>query len=134
IHGLVRAPDGRKMSKSLGNGVDPLEVIEEYGADALRFMLVGGAAPGNDMRYHPEKVEASRNFCNKLWNAARFALMNLSDVQPGEGWSALAAGQAPQGEQGEAQAGAGEPDAGPGNQGGQSLPLALPDRWILSRL
>src|SRR5690606_32154300 len=84
IHGLVRAPDGRKMSKSLGNGVDPLDVIEVYGADALRFMLVGGAAPGNDMRYHPEKVEAARNFCNKLWNAARFALMNLGDYEPSE--------------------------------------------------
>src|SRR5690606_9154896 len=91
IHGLVRAPDGRKMSKSLGNGVDPLDVIEVYGADALRFMLVGGAAPGNDMRYHPEKVEAARNFCNKLWNAARFALMNLGDYEPeGDGLAAEA--------------------------------------------
>lgn len=84
IHGLVRDPLGRKMSKSLGNGVDPLEVIEDYGADALRFTLVSGIAPGNDTRYHPEKVEASRNFCNKIWNASRFALMNLGDFQPGE--------------------------------------------------
>ncbi|MCQ2454937.1 MAG: valine--tRNA ligase [Clostridia bacterium] len=77
IHGLVRDPQGRKMSKSLGNGVDPLEVISEYGADALRFSLATGNSPGNDMRYIPERVEASRNFANKLWNAARFILMNL---------------------------------------------------------
>ncbi len=79
IHGLVRDSQGRKMSKSLGNGIDPLEVIDEYGADALRFMLANGTSPGNDMRYLPEKVVAARNFCNKLWNAARFILMNLSD-------------------------------------------------------
>ena len=77
IHGLVRDSQGRKMSKSLGNGVDPLEVIEQYGADALRFSLATGNSPGNDMRYIPERVEASRNFANKLWNAARFILMNL---------------------------------------------------------
>ena len=77
IHGLVRDSQGRKMSKSLGNGVDPLEVIAEYGADALRFSLATGNSPGNDMRYIPERVEASRNFANKLWNAARFILMNL---------------------------------------------------------
>ena len=77
IHGLVRDSQGRKMSKSLGNGVDPLEVISEYGADALRFSLATGNSPGNDMRYIPERVEASRNFANKLWNAARFILMNL---------------------------------------------------------
>jgi len=79
IHGLVRDALGRKMSKSLGNGVDPLDAIDEYGADALRFNLVIGVAPGNDMRYIPEKVEAYRNFANKIWNAARFALMNLED-------------------------------------------------------
>ena len=77
IHGLVRDPQGRKMSKSLGNGVDPLEVIAQYGADALRFSLATGNSPGNDMRYIPERVEASRNFANKIWNAARFILMNL---------------------------------------------------------
>jgi len=77
IHGLVRDSQGRKMSKSLGNGVDPLEVISEYGADALRFSLATGNSPGNDMRYIPERVEASRNFANKIWNAARFILMNL---------------------------------------------------------
>jgi len=77
IHGIVRDSQGRKMSKSLGNGVDPLEVIEKYGADALRFMLVTGNAPGNDIRYYEEKVEAARNFANKIWNASRFVMMNL---------------------------------------------------------
>ena len=77
IHGLIRAADGQKMSKSLNNGVDPLEVIETYGADALRFMLVTGNSPGNDIRYLPERVEASRNFANKIWNASRFVMMNL---------------------------------------------------------
>lgn len=77
IHGLIRDSQGRKMSKSLGNGVDPLEVINQYGADALRFMIATGNAPGNDMRYYPERVEASRNFANKIWNASRFVMMNL---------------------------------------------------------
>lgn len=77
IHGLVRDAQGRKMSKSLGNGIDPLEVIAQYGADALRFMLATGNAPGNDMRFTEEKVVASRNFANKLWNASRFIMMNL---------------------------------------------------------
>ncbi|EJO5348713.1 valine--tRNA ligase [Clostridium botulinum] len=77
IHGIVRDSEGRKMSKSLGNGVDPIEVIEEYGADALRFTLVTGNAPGNDIRYYPERVESARNFANKIWNASRFVLMNL---------------------------------------------------------
>ena len=81
IHGLVRDALGRKMSKSLGNGIDPLEIIDTYGADALRFTLATGNAPGNDMRFSDEKVEASRNFANKLWNAARFVLMNLDDSQ-----------------------------------------------------
>lgn len=79
IHGLVRDSKGRKMSKSLGNGIDPLQVIDQYGADALRFMLATGNSPGNDMRFIDEKVEASRNFANKLWNAARFILMNIGD-------------------------------------------------------
>ncbi len=79
IHGLVRDSQGRKMSKSLGNGIDPLEVIDEYGADALRFMLATGNSPGNDMRYIDEKVKAARNFANKLWNASRFIMMNLPD-------------------------------------------------------
>lgn len=77
IHGLVRDSQGRKMSKSLGNGIDPLEVIDKYGADALRLTLMTGNAPGNDMRFYWEKVEASRNFANKVWNASRFILMNM---------------------------------------------------------
>jgi len=77
IHGIVRDSQGRKMSKSLGNGIDPLEVIAEYGADALRFTLATGNSPGNDMRYYKERVEASRNFANKIWNASRFLLMNM---------------------------------------------------------
>ncbi len=78
IHGLVRDSQGRKMSKSLGNGIDPLQVIEQYGADALRFSLATGNSPGNDMRYYDERVQSSRNFANKVWNAARFILMNLT--------------------------------------------------------
>ncbi len=77
IHGLVRDSQGRKMSKSLGNGIDPLEVIDKYGADALRLTLITGNAPGNDMRFYWERVEASRNFANKVWNASRFIMMNL---------------------------------------------------------
>ena len=79
IHGLVRDAQGRKMSKSLGNGIDPLKIIEEYGADALRFALATGNAPGNDMRFSDEKIESARNFANKIWNASRFVLMNLSE-------------------------------------------------------
>ncbi|MDD3186612.1 MAG: valine--tRNA ligase, partial [Anaerostipes sp.] len=80
IHGLVRDDQGRKMSKSLGNGIDPLEVIAKYGADALRFTLVTGNAPGNDMRFYMERVEASRNFANKVWNASRFMMMNFEQA------------------------------------------------------
>ncbi|MCI9270800.1 MAG: valine--tRNA ligase [Dorea sp.] len=96
IHGLVRDSQGRKMSKSLGNGIDPLEIIDQYGADALRMTLVTGNAPGNDMRFYKERVEASRNFANKVWNASRFILMNLEDkklkepsgveFRPGDRW------------------------------------------------
>lgn len=96
IHGLVRDSQGRKMSKSLGNGIDPLEIIGQYGADALRMTLVTGNAPGNDMRFYKERVEASRNFANKVWNASRFILMNLEDkklkepsgveFRPGDRW------------------------------------------------
>ena len=78
IHGLVRDSLGRKMSKSLGNGIDPLEIVEKYGADALRYNLITGNSPGNDMRFYVEKCEAMRNFCNKLWNASRFVMMNLT--------------------------------------------------------
>ncbi|MBA1334440.1 MAG: Valyl-tRNA synthetase [Firmicutes bacterium] len=104
IHGLVRDSEGRKMSKSLGNGIDPLEIIEEYSADALRFTLATGNAPGNDMRFYMERVEASSNFANKLWNASRFVLMNLEGL-----------------------------DTDGSEQGIQELPLELSDRWILSR-
>lgn len=83
IHGLVLDAQGRKMSKSLGNGVDPLEVIGQYGADTLRFMLITGNTPGNDLRFHPERLEATRNFANKIWNASRFVLLNLQDYQEG---------------------------------------------------
>ncbi len=81
FHGLVRDSEGRKMSKSLGNGIDPLEIISEYGADALRFTLITGNAPGNDMRFYMERVEASRNFANKVWNASRFIMMHMGDQE-----------------------------------------------------
>ena len=81
MHGLVRDSQGRKMSKSLGNGIDPLEVIDKYGADALRLTLMTGNAPGNDMRFYWERVEASRNFANKVWNASRFIMMNLEKAE-----------------------------------------------------
>ena len=96
IHGLIRDSKGRKMSKSLGNGIDPLEIIDQYGADALRMTVMTGNAPGNDMRFYNERVEASRNFANKVWNASRFILMNLGDkeltepedfkLRPGDRW------------------------------------------------
>jgi len=84
IHGLILDAQGRKMSKSLGNGIDPIEVIEKYGADTLRFSLVTGVTPGNDVRFHWEKVENTRNFANKIWNAARFVLMNMEDYEKAE--------------------------------------------------
>lgn len=96
FHGLIRDSQGRKMSKSLGNGIDPLEMIDQYGADALRMTLITGNAPGNDMRFNQERVEANRNFCNKIWNASRFILMNmkekevnkpeLSQLEPADKW------------------------------------------------
>ena len=79
LHGLVRAEDGRKMSKSLGNGVDPMDVIDEYGADSLRYFLATGSSPGHDLRYSTEKVESIWNFINKIWNAARFSIMNIGE-------------------------------------------------------
>ncbi|WP_368293209.1 valine--tRNA ligase [Dehalobacter sp. TBBPA1] len=106
IHGLILDPQGRKMSKSLGNGVDPIEVINQYGADTLRFMLITGNTPGNDLRFHFEKLESTRNFLNKIWNASRFVLMNLEDYQS------------------EAK----EQPAGP-----YVAELTLADKWILSR-
>ena len=84
IHGLIRDSQGRKMSKSLGNGIDPLEVIDKYGADALRLTLITGNATGNDMRFYWERVEASRNFANKVWNASRFIMMNMGETAPVE--------------------------------------------------
>lgn len=86
IHGLVRDALGRKMSKSLGNGIDPLDVVEDYGADALRVSLVSGVSMGSDMRFYDEKIEGARNFCNKLWNAARYCFTNLEGWSPGEIW------------------------------------------------
>ena len=92
FHGLVRDSQGRKMSKSLGNGIDPLEIIDQYGADALRFTLITGNAPGNDMRFYMERVEASRNFANKVWNASRFIMMNMQQMEAaGNGAAAKAA-------------------------------------------
>ncbi len=89
FHGLVRDSQGRKMSKSLGNGIDPLEIIDQYGADALRLTLITGNAPGNDMRFYYERVEANRNFANKVWNASRFIMMNMEQAEEkmgGRGW------------------------------------------------
>ncbi len=136
IHGLVRDSQGRKMSKSLGNGIDPLDVIRDYGADTLRFTLVTGNSPGNDMRFYWERVEASRNFANKLWNASRFVMMNLEDFDPAQplgnrpdGWEpplteAAAAGAG----------GAGATSVGATSAGAEvGSGLALADRWILSR-
>jgi valyl-tRNA synthetase len=106
IHGLILDAQGRKMSKSLGNGVDPIEVIEQYGADTLRFMLITGTTPGNDVRFHLEKLDQTRNFANKVWNASRFAILNLTDFVPDSSEE-----EAPQ----------------------TDTSLALADRWILSR-
>ncbi|HOB41857.1 MAG TPA: valine--tRNA ligase [Bacillota bacterium] len=105
LHGLIRNPDGSKMSRSKGTGVNPLEIIEEYGADTLRFTLITGNTPGNDIRWRPEKVEASRNFCNKIWNASRFVMMNLEDFTLPEGKVMP-----------------------------EDLELNLADRWIISRM
>ncbi|MCM1102342.1 MAG: valine--tRNA ligase [Clostridium sp.] len=107
FHGLVRDAQGRKMSKSLGNGIDPLEIIDQYGADALRLTLITGNAPGNDMRFYYERVENSRNFANKVWNASRFILMNMEQVEERTGKAV------------------GVPDA---------KDLQPVDRWILSKL
>lgn len=106
LHGLVRDAQGRKMSKSLGNGIDPIELVDRYGADALRHALLVGVAPGNDLRFAPEKIEGSQRFCNKLWNLARFA---LSIVEAGDGGV-------------------------PGPRESRGLALALEDRWIIGRL
>ncbi|MDR1062062.1 MAG: valine--tRNA ligase [Clostridiales bacterium] len=129
MHGLVRDAQGRKMSKSLGNGVDPLDVIERCGADALRFALTIGNAPGNDLRLSDEKIESARNFANKLWNAARFVLMNLGGGEQAGGESGDGEGD------GGGMAGGGSPlaDAQSAGEGGDGAPqLTMADRWILS--
>ena len=121
IHGLVRDSQGRKMSKSLGNGIDPIEVIDRYGADALRGALLTGNAPGNDMRFYWEKVENERNFANKVWNAARFILMNMDKAMEeyGAELDPILRDAGKSGERG----------AIPGG-----MDLELPDKWILSRV
>ncbi|MCI8270543.1 MAG: valine--tRNA ligase [Lachnospiraceae bacterium] len=130
IHGLVRDSQGRKMSKSLGNGIDPLEVIDKYGADALRMTLITGNAPGNDMRFYWERVENSRNFANKVWNASRFIMMNMEkaplekmkeyELAYGKGAGRQLAGEAGR-------------NIGK-NTTGNDLPLMMPDKWILSKV
>lgn len=110
VHGLVRDAEGRKMSKSLGNGIDPLEVIDQYGVDALRFMLTTGISPGSDLRFKMDRLESCRNFANKLWNASRFVIMNLYD-----------------------QDGVSQPLADLSN-GIQTLALKPEDQWILSKV
>ncbi|MFV0518577.1 MAG: valine--tRNA ligase [Aminipila sp.] len=110
VHGLVRDAEGRKMSKSLGNGIDPLEIIDKCGADALRFMLMTGITPGNDMRFKEDKLESSRNFANKLWNASRFVIMNLQD------------------EEGNFR------EIADGSNGIEKLALRDEDKWIISRV
>jgi len=112
IHGMIRDDKGRKMSKSLGNGIDPLEAIETYGADALRFNIITGNSPGTDMRFYPERCEAMRNFANKIWNASRFVMMNLKDIEAD--FASSASGEVQE----------------------LKLPehLELEDKWILSKL
>ncbi|NLD19053.1 MAG: valine--tRNA ligase [Clostridiales bacterium] len=131
VHGLVRDAQGRKMSKSLGNGIDPLEIIDQYGADALRFMLTIGITPGNDMRFKTDKLESARNFANKLWNASRFVIMNLQDedgsfLPMADMESLLDAGSA--GAQGTGKT----PSVGA--QGAGKERLKDEDKWIISRV
>lgn len=120
FHGLIRDAQGRKMSKSLGNGIDPLEIIDQYGADALRLTLITGNAPGNDMRFYYERVEASRNFANKVWNASRFIMMNMENNEAGDR---------------ERTSGAAD-NAQPGSANGAFALTTLEpvDKWILSKL
>ena len=121
IHGLVRDSEGRKMSKSLGNGIDPIEVIDRYGADALRASLITGNAPGNDMRFYWEKVENERNFANKVWNAARFIMMNIEKTEEelGDGIRDVIRNAGKSGREGSIPEG---------------MKLELPDKWILSKV
>ena len=120
INGIIRDSEGRKMSKSLGNGIDPIDMIGKYGADALRFNIITGNSPGNDIRFFPERCEAMRNFANKIWNASRFVLMNLTIEQDRQ----TANDQAGQTKDG-------HPAVGPG---GLPDKLELEDKWILSKL
>ncbi len=122
FHGLIRDSEGRKMSKSLGNGIDPLEVIDKYGADALRMTLVTGNAPGNDMRFYWEKVENSRNFANKIWNASRFIMMNMEKADKAQ-MEAYDTMYGLKGEEAEKQA----------MDSRQQAPLTMADKWILSK-
>nr|MDE7300237.1 class I tRNA ligase family protein [Lachnospiraceae bacterium] len=132
FHGLVRDSQGRKMSKSLGNGIDPLEVIDKYGADALRFTLITGNAPGNDMRFYWERVEASRNFANKVWNASRFIMMNMAQMKEQGLDAAVHAGNLEELEQVLKQASGCTPSAGNPETGKDGV-LTSADRWILSK-
>ena len=130
INGIIRDSEGRKMSKSLGNGVDPIDIIEKFGADALRFNLVTGNSPGNDIRFYPERCEAMRNFANKIWNASRFVMMNLNDSVRGAASGGGAAGDGAAG--GGVAAGAAHAYA---DADGSALPelLEMEDKWILSK-
>ena len=130
INGIIRDSEGRKMSKSLGNGVDPIDIIEKFGADALRFNLVTGNSPGNDIRFYPERCEAMRNFANKIWNASRFVMMNLNDSVRGAASGGGAAGGDAAGGGGAAGAAHAYADAD-----GSALPelLEMEDKWILSK-
>ena len=127
IHGLILDAQGRKMSKSLGNGIDPIEVVDAYGADTLRFTLVTGNTPGNDLRFQTERLEGTRNFCNKIWNACRFALMNLG------GDAAGAIGADGPDSPGQAQSGAALKDMADIVDIADTAGFELADRWIRSR-
>ena len=143
VHGLVRDAQGRKMSKSLGNGIDPLEIIGQYGADALRFMLTTGITPGNDMRFQTDRLESARNFANKLWNASRFVIMNLQDEDgsfkemaelsdiAGKG---AGTGKAGEGAGAKSAACKGANAAEAAADAGASAMLADEDKWMISRV
>ena len=133
MHGLVRDSQGRKMSKSLGNGIDPLEVIDKYGADALRASLLTGNAPGNDMRFYWEKVESERNFANKVWNATRFIMMNLDKADASAAALLMDAGLCGTADEADRRRREGRKDDSVG-KAMEKLQLTIEDKWILSRL
>ena len=133
MHGLVRDSQGRKMSKSLGNGIDPLEVIDKYGADALRASLLTGNAPGNDMRFYWEKVESERNFANKVWNATRFIMMNLDKADASAAALLEDAGLCGTADEADRRRREGRKDDSVG-KAMEKLQLTIEDKWILSRL